>query len=621
MRLSFGVAQVGNDPAWFGPEVASARAYSTFRSTRTTMSNDHDVHHNTLLDEAKAATHEVVVGVENLIEDVAGNGGDHGQPYRYDYDFIAPLAMLDGVPWRDLPSEAWLVKVGLRAAEILLNLELVRRTLSASDDDSLAALGEGHPLRSAFKNGSRTPAADRAAGVRSEIASLSHEQKTRWFERMLSAIGDATAVAGPASSLAAYDQLFQSIPRPAIAETFQLDSAFANFRVAGPNPTSLFRVSCDGLPAKFPLTSEQYRRAVGEGDSLSAALEDGRLYMVDYEGQQPTLDGTFPQWKKYGFEPMALFVVPLGGDRRQPLAPVAIQCGQDPATNPIHLPGDGSTWLEAKTVVQVADGNFHELVAHLGRTHLLLEPFPIATKNLLPEGHPLRTLLEPHFVGTLFINWAAGAFLVAPKNFVDKVLSGTIDADRVTSVTVSSGRSFNESFLPTWLAAQGVDDPEKLPVYPFRDDALLLWDAIGTWARAYVSVFWPSDEAVQADGALQRWARDLAAFDGGRVSGFGDCAGEGIQTAAYLGQAIQMIIFTASAMHAAVNFPQGDIMDYAPAMPLAGYTAGPRESGGGTPKDWLDFLPPLPQALTQLNITYLLGNVHETQLGRYGEGY
>ena len=40
-------------------------------------------------------------------------------------------------------------------------------------------------------------------------------------------------------------------------------------------------------------------------------------------------------------------------------------------------------------------------VSHLGRTHLFIEPFVIATERQLGENHPLRLLLRPHFEGTL----------------------------------------------------------------------------------------------------------------------------------------------------------------------------------------------------------------------------
>ena len=50
---------------------------------------------------------------------------------------------------------------------------------------------------------------------------------------------------------------------------------------------------------------------------------------------------------------------------------------------------------------------FHELISHLGRTHLLIEPFAVATKRVLPKSHPVSLVLLPHFVGTILINHAA----------------------------------------------------------------------------------------------------------------------------------------------------------------------------------------------------------------------
>src|SRR5207237_10363668 len=76
------------------------------------------------------------------------------------------------------------------------------------------------------------------------------------------------------------------------------------------------------------------------------------------------------------YAPLALFALPQGG---KSLAPVAIQCSPVPGDgNPIFTPQDGYNWLIAKTTVQIADGNFHEAVSHLGRTHLFIEPFVLA---------------------------------------------------------------------------------------------------------------------------------------------------------------------------------------------------------------------------------------------------
>jgi arachidonate 15-lipoxygenase len=274
-------------------------------------------------------------------------------------------------------------------------------------------------------------------------------------------------------------------------------------------------------------------------------------------------------------------------------------------------------WQIAKTIVQIADANFHEAVSHFACTHLLVEPFVIATHRQLPPTHPLFQLLLPHFQGTLAINYAAHQYLVAPKGGVNQLLSSTIDNSRVLIVKGFQTYGFNSAMLPRRLQALGVDDPSVLPVYPYRDDGLLIWQAIHDWVEAYLCLYYSSDQALQSDLPLQSWAEELVAFEGGRLSDFGDTGDGKIKTLAYLVDAVTMVIFTASAQHAAVNFPQNGIMSFAPAMPTAGYAA---VTTAELP-NWYDLLPPLDQAQAQLNLLYLLGSVYFTKLGGYEDGH
>ena len=93
--------------------------------------------------------------------------------------------------------------------------------------------------------------------------------------------------------------------------------------------------------------------------------------------------------------------------------------------------------------------------------------------------------------------------------------------------------------------------------------------------------------------------------------------GGGIKTQAYLQDCLTLIIFTASAQHAAVNFPQSTVSSYAPAMPFAGYTPAPTSNSGATNQDYFNLLPPVSQAQGQLNLNYLLGSIYYTSLGKY----
>ena len=437
-----------------------------------------------------------------------------------------------------------------------------------------------------------------------------------------------------------YQDLFQVIYLPCISDHFQEDRKFAAQRVAGPNPL-VIKLVRDRLPANFPVTNEQYRAVMSqhqtvmdEQDTLEQAIQDKRLYLADYKIFDGVKAGVFPpdDKRKYLCAPLALFAVPQAGNCPQSLIPVAIQCHQEPsADNPIFTPTPAGTpeeeqwsWLIAKTIVQIADANYHELISHLGRTHLLIEPFVIATERELAPNHPLGILLRDHFQGTLFINNAATVGLINKNGIVDATFGGTLDESlRITLEGVRGyPLSFNDSMLPKFFEQRGLDDVTKLPDYPYRDDGMLIWNAIHQWVDSYISIYYHNDQDVIQDTELQNWVQSLIANDGGRMTSFGESNSSGgldIHSKTYLIDAVTLLIFTCSAQHAVVNFAQATYMSYAPNMPFAGYQPAPNLATGATKDDYFNLLPPLEQAETQMNITYTLGSVYYTKLGQYGQ--
>jgi arachidonate 15-lipoxygenase len=123
-------------------------------------------------------------------------------------------------------------------------------------------------------------------------------------------------------------------------------------------------------------------------------------------------------------------------------------------------------------------------------------------------------------------------------------------------------------------------------------------------------VVYASEAASAADARLQQWVAELTSHQGSRLKNVGSLVDgvEKIEARTQLPKILAIIIFTASAQHSAANFPQASIMSFAPAMPLAGYSPLPSDTV------WLAMLPPLDQALTQLNVGTLLGPVHYTRL-------
>lgn len=101
--------------------------------------------------------------------------------------------------------------------------------------------------------------------------------------------------------------------------------------------------------------------------------------------------------------------------------------------------------------------------------------------------------------------------------------------------------------------------------YPFAVDGLEIWSAIETWVTEYCTLYYPTDNVVQSDSELQNWWEEL------RNEGHGDKKDEPwwpeMQTRAELIQSCTIIIWVASALHAAVNFGQWPYAGYLPNRP------------------------------------------------------
>jgi arachidonate 15-lipoxygenase len=420
-------------------------------------------------------------------------------------------------------------------------------------------------------------------------------------------------------SIKDYQNLFQIIYLPTIAYQAEQDKVFAAQRVAGANPLVIeelhsklkkeFEKSEESkqleeqleklLQEKFPITNEQYKSIMCCNDTLETAFGEHRLYVTDYKVLGEIVPGTVTMEKKkeaqkYIYDPISLFAIEPGNCPNRRLVPIAIRCYQNLTPNghpnPLFIaPSIESSeaerwaWQIAKLTVQIADANYHEFISHLGGTHLRMEPIAISIYRKLPKEHPLGALLRPHIEGTLFINDAAVSGLLiwdAIYDWVSNYLK-LFYADDGKDSTIDTK---DNSWLQNWIA----DQDSKI--------------------------------AVTDDRLLQDWIEDLTASEGGQMTGIGQKTGNDPATIPTLDELIKTvtsIVFTSSAQHAAVNFPQSSLMTYMPNMPLAGYRKAPSTTEGISEQDYLNLLPPLYQAEIQMNMTHLLGSVHYTTLGDY----
>ncbi|WP_437302381.1 lipoxygenase family protein [Sorangium sp. So ce388] len=461
-----------------------------------------------------------------------------------------------------------------------------------------------------------TTTTEAAAGTETTDARDIGQWLADLVKRILDFYLSMVGLQGRADDLQQYAAQFRKVPLPPSAGVSQTDEFFAALRVAGPNAMVLRRATPADLAA-FPVTDDRFASVTGErGATVQEAVSAGRIYIVDYSALTKLVPGTNPQ-QKYAWAPKALFYVPAPGSGRRSLRPLAIQTGQD-AQSPIYYPSDDVSWSLAKLVVNIADGNYHELISHLGLTHLLTEPFVLATARQLDPTHPLNVLLTPHFAGTLLINYAAQTSLITPGGPVDLLLTGTSASLNALAASAVQEVRYNQTFLPQALAARGVDSKEALPDYPYRDDALTVWNAIHDWVSDYVGIYYESDGDVAGDYELQAWVQELVTA--GHIQGIGEGApgaAAQIKTVGYLSTLLTQVIFTASAQHAAVNFPQRTIMSYTPALPLAGFAPFPAPAGAPATQV-LDVLAPLGESILQQAVLGGLGAVYHTVLGQYG---
>lgn len=437
----------------------------------------------------------------------------------------------------------------------------------------------------------------------------------------------------PFDKLEDYQEMFPLLPKPSIWKTFHSDAVFARQRIAGANPMVIERV-IDKLPDNFPVTDAIFQKVMVTKKTLAEAISEGRIFLTNYKG----LDGLTPggyQYEKDGQQvkvtktiaaPLVLYCwKPTGyGDYRGNLAPIAIQINQQPhpIANPIYTPRDGMHWFMAKIFAQMADGNYHEAISHLARTHLVLEPFVLATANELAPNHPLSVLLKPHFQFTLAINELAREQLISKGGYADTLLAGTLEAS--ISVIKAAIKEYLENFtefaVPNELTRRGVGETDVdgeggnfLPDYPYRDDALLLWNAIKAYVSDYLNLYYTSSAKILGDTELKDWVKKLISPEGGNVTGLVP-NGE-LTTLEQLVEIVTQLIFVSGPQHGAVNYPQYDYMAFVPNIPLATYGNPPSRDVEINEETILNILPPQKLAAKQLELMRTLSVFRPNRLG------
>lgn len=394
-------------------------------------------------------------------------------------------------------------------------------------------------------------------------------------------------------------------PKPQVIQNdkdaWRTDEEFAREMLAGVNPVVIRRL--EEFPPKSKLDPKIYgnqnsiiRKEHIEGNldgyTVEQALTKNMLFILDHH------DTLIPYLRKINSTTTTKTyatrtLIFLKAD--ETLKPLAIELSYPHpeadiygCVSKVYTPAEegtveGTIWQLAKAYVAVNDSGYHQLISHWLNTHAVIEPFVIATNRQLSVVHPIYKLLQPHFRDTMNINAFARQILINAGGILEMTVFPGKYAMEMSSV-VYKNWNFLEQALPVDLKKRGiaVDDkstPNGLRLlikdYPYAVDGLEIWFAIEEWVKDYCRFYYKSDEMVQQDAELQAWWKEVI------EKGHGDKKDEPwwpkMKTVDDLIHSCTIIIWVASALHAAVNFGQYPYAGYLPNRPTISRKFMPEE--------------------------------------------
>ena len=152
-----------------------------------------------------------------------------------------------------------------------------------------------------------------------------------------------------------------------------------------------------------------------------------------------------------------------------------------------------------------------------------------------------------------------------------------------------------------------MSDASLLPTYYYRDDGLLIWNAVHRFVADLIAIYYASDDDVRNDDEIQEWIGEVHTIgfpqNDDDVDHHVPSRFDAIDD---LVDALTAIVFTSSAEHAAQNFGQYDYYAYYPNAPMTMRQPPPSTRGATTTKSIIESLGGTDQVSFQLLTVWLL---------------
>ncbi|KAG8389015.1 hypothetical protein BUALT_Bualt02G0185400 [Buddleja alternifolia] len=370
------------------------------------------------------------------------------------------------------------------------------------------------------------------------------------------------------------------------------DDEFGRRVLAGVNPINIEKLKAFPPVSKLdpsiygPQESalkEEHITTLLEGMTLQQAMDEDKLFILDYHDiYLPFVDriNEIERRKTYATRTI-FFLTPIGT-----LKPIAIElslpCSEETAASSklVLTPptiGDGTTywlWQLAKQHVCSNDAAIHTLVNHWLGIHACMEPFAISAHRNLSVMHPILKLLDPHMRYQMKTNAFSREILINAGGIIETFNAPAEYCMELSCAAYRDWWRFDLEGLPADLIRRGMAVPDStkphglsltIEDYPYAQDGLLYWSAIGTLVTKYVNNYYPEASLVQNDTELQAWYAE--AINIGHADLRNATWWPNLSSPNDLINILTTIIWTVTGKHAVFNFGQYSYGAYAPVRP------------------------------------------------------
>ncbi|KAI8619731.1 lipoxygenase [Chytriomyces sp. MP71] len=479
---------------------------------------------------------------------------------------------------------------------------------------------------------------------------------------------DILQIKARVKDLKAMENLYIINKRPEIIDTWRDDSVFGRQTVAGINPMVITAISID--PTSFPPSNFKdvsrdslTKVPVLVGKSIDTEISQGRFSIIDYKPmlspfvRKAHSSDTSPSAGGTVCAPVGLFWHDVENSH---VYPVAIQLEEGGEVfYPVEMSPkryakpeekswlsskfqelgsllswkeaaeavkkenstDDLQWLLVKMWFSLADAHVHELSVHLFKSHLCIEPFAVACVRQLASAHPIYKLLRPHTIGTMQIN------VEGREIFIGLLADIFSIGDRIIPffAHIYSTWDFECDMNPVKdLERRGFYEGSKSSLmlpgqFPWAEDTWDLFAVIKNHASKYVDLYYASDAVVVGDVELQAFIKEAHEYhrqNKGLPAAF--------ETKKQLVQVLTNVIWTASAQHSSINYPQYDYYSYTPNKPGKSTTDIIKDRTHPVTEATLAaFLPPIAEMELAINTVQILAtyDVDEVFLGERREDF